>query len=75
MKIWKLNEGLFHGVHDSDGCTSIEVLLSNTTNYPITITAGVLNIIDDQGIKLSHLPVFGIDFFHTEFCNSALKDS
>lgn len=54
-------EDTLHGVHDLDGCASIEVLLSNTTNYPITITAGVLNIIDEQGNKLSHHPVFGMD--------------
>ncbi|HWO75982.1 MAG TPA: ATP-binding protein [Bacillus sp. (in: firmicutes)] len=54
-------EETLHGVHDADGCASIEVLLSNTTNYPITIIDGVLNIFDGQGKKLSHHPVFGID--------------
>lgn len=57
----KFLEETLHGVHDVDGCASIEVLLSNTTNFPITITAGVLNIIDEQGNKLSHHPVFGMD--------------
>jgi hypothetical protein len=57
----KFLEDTLHGVHDLDGCASIEVLLSNTTNYPITITAGVLNIIDEQGNKLSHHPVFGMN--------------
>lgn len=57
----KFLEEALHAVHDAEGCASIEVLFSNNTNYPVTITAGVLEIINKQGEKLSHHPVYGID--------------
>ncbi len=57
----KLLEQTLYGIHDLDGCASIDVLLANTTENPITITAGYMNIYNKDGKKLSHHPVFGID--------------
>ncbi|MFO1444488.1 hypothetical protein KDN24_15020 [Bacillus sp. Bva_UNVM-123] len=44
-----------------DGVASIDVLLANTTENPITITTGYMNIYNKDSIKLSHHPVMGID--------------
>ncbi|WML50243.1 ATP-binding protein [Neobacillus sp. PS3-34] len=57
----KFLEQTLYAVHDLDGCASIDVLLANTTENPITITAGYMNIHNKDGKKLSHHPVFGID--------------
>ncbi|WP_249529589.1 ATP-binding protein [Paenibacillus brevis] len=65
-----LNKGQFeirfleqdlHAVHDADGCASIEIAFSNTTDLPITIIAGELLIRDKQGAKLTNHPVFGLN--------------
>lgn len=57
-----LGESL-HAVHDADGCASIEIALSNTTELPITIIAGELYIRDKHGEKITNHPVFGLDRF------------
>ncbi|WP_256761618.1 helix-turn-helix domain-containing protein [Cohnella sp. WQ 127256] len=54
-------EETLYAIHDADECASIEVLLSNTTEFPITIITGILNIINDQGKKLSQHRVYGLD--------------
>jgi len=67
-----LNKGQFeirfleqslHAVHDADGCASIEIALSNTTELPVTIIAGELFIRDQHGEKVTNHPVFGLDRF------------
>jgi hypothetical protein len=55
-----LEETLFC-VHDLEGCASINILLANTTENPITIIDGFMSIFNKEGEKLSHHPVFGLD--------------
>lgn len=59
----QFRENILHAVHDSDGCASIEVLISNLTNNPITIIRGLLVIKNDQNKELSHHRVFGFNEF------------
>ncbi|WP_416829292.1 helix-turn-helix domain-containing protein [Ectobacillus polymachus] len=57
----KFLEETLYGVHDFDGCASIDILLANGTDNPITITSGYMNILNKDGKKLSTHPVYGID--------------
>lgn len=54
-------ERALHAVHDADGCASIEVVLANTTDLPITIIGGTLYISNDQGEELSRHRVYGLN--------------
>ncbi|MGI8386578.1 AlbA family DNA-binding domain-containing protein [Robertmurraya sp. P23] len=54
-------EKTLYGVHDSECCASIEVLLSNNKEHPITITSGTLSIYNKDGEELSKHSVNGID--------------
>ncbi|MGM0881390.1 MAG: AlbA family DNA-binding domain-containing protein [Bacillota bacterium] len=65
-------EETLHAVHDVDGCASIEVALSNTTELPITIIAGELFIHDKHGEKTTNHPVYGLDRFVGADFNLAL---
>jgi hypothetical protein len=56
-------EQALHAVHDAEGCASIEVVLANTTELPITIIGGTLYVRDDQGKELSMHHVYGLDEF------------
>ena len=65
-----LNKGQFeirfleqslHAVHDANGCASIEIALSNTTDLPITIIAGELILRDKHEKEVTKHPVFGLD--------------
>jgi len=65
-----LNKGQFeirfleqslHAVHDANGCASIEIALSNTTDLPITIIAGELILRDKHEEEVTKHPVFGLD--------------
>lgn len=56
-------EETLHAVHDADGCASIEVVFSNTTELPITLIAGELLVRNKQGEQLSNHPVFGLNQF------------
>lgn len=65
-----LNQGQFemkflgqmlYAVHDVEGCASIEVVVSNNTELPITIIGGTLYIRSNQDIELSRHRVYGID--------------
>lgn len=57
----KFLEETLYGIHDLDGCASIDALLANTTENLITIIAGYMNIHNKEGKKLSHHSVFGMD--------------
>ncbi|WP_264933230.1 helix-turn-helix domain-containing protein [Paenibacillus sp. LS1] len=56
-------EQTLHAVHVTEGCASIEVVLTNTTELPITIIGGTLYVRNDQGIELSRHHVYGFDKF------------
>ncbi|NUU61261.1 AlbA family DNA-binding domain-containing protein [Paenibacillus agri] len=57
----KLQESVLHAVHDREGCASIEVLIANATERPLTIVGGVLIITNPEGVELTKHPVFGLD--------------
>jgi hypothetical protein len=48
-------------VHDREGCASIEILISNTTDHPLTFVAGILMVSDDKGNEISQHPVYGLN--------------
>lgn len=52
---------MLYAVHDVEGCVSIEVVVSNNTELPITIIGGALYIRNNQNIELSIHRVYGID--------------
>ncbi|MEB4783721.1 ATP-binding protein [Paenibacillus jamilae] len=54
-------EETLYAVHDTEGCASIEVVLSNSTELPISIIDGEFHIRDKSGEKLTQHPVFGFD--------------
>ncbi|NGP58567.1 ATP-binding protein [Paenibacillus thiaminolyticus] len=56
-------EQALHAVHDAEGCASIEIVLANTTELPITIIGGTLYIRNDYGKELSRHHVYGLDEF------------
>lgn len=65
-----LNKGRFeirfleqhlHAIYDTDGCASIEVAFSNTTDLPITIIAGMLLIRGKHGEEVTNHPIYGLD--------------
>lgn len=56
-------EDALHAVHDAEGCASIEVMLANTTELPITIIGGTLYVRNDYGKELSKHHVYGLDEF------------
>ncbi|MFD2115789.1 helix-turn-helix domain-containing protein [Paenibacillus yanchengensis] len=67
-----LNKGQFeirfleqslHAVHVKEGYASIEVVLANTTELPITIVAGTLYVCDGLRKELSRHRVYGLDEF------------
>ncbi|GFZ94120.1 hypothetical protein GCM10008018_45690 [Paenibacillus marchantiophytorum] len=57
----RLLEDTLLAVHDREGCASIEVLITNNTEYPLTFVAGMLIVSNDKGIELSQHPVYGIN--------------
>ncbi|MGO4350128.1 helix-turn-helix domain-containing protein [Paenibacillus sp. MCAF9] len=58
----RILESTLHAVHDYEGCASIEVLLSNSTDYQVTLVGGVLTILDNNnGEELTSHRVYGID--------------
>jgi hypothetical protein len=56
-------EEMLYAVHESDGCASIEVLISNHTNKPVTFVAGALFISNQEDKELSIHPVYGLGKF------------
>ncbi|GBF76112.1 hypothetical protein PA598K_04560 [Paenibacillus sp. 598K] len=56
-------EHALHAVHDVEGCASIEVVLTNSTEIPITIIGGTLYIRNSCGKELSRHHVYGLDEF------------
>lgn len=61
-----LEHALF-AVHE-EGCASIEVALTNSTEWPITVIWGSLYISNDLGEELSRHRVYGLnEFVGTEF--------
>lgn len=50
-------------MHDAEGYASIEVVLANTTEMPITIIGGTLYIRNHYGKELSRHHVYGLDDF------------
>lgn len=65
-----LNKGQFeirfleqslHAIYDADGCATIEVAFSNTTNLPITLIAGELLIRNKHGEELTNHPIYGLN--------------
>lgn len=61
-------EDALHAVHDAEGCASIEIMLANTTELPITIIGGTLYVRNDHGKELSKHHVYGLDeFIGTDF--------
>lgn len=56
-------EHALHAVHDADGCASIEVELTNTSESPITVIGCTVYISNKQGEKLSSHRVYGLDEF------------
>ncbi|WP_145409302.1 ATP-binding protein [Paenibacillus xylanexedens] len=54
-------ENALHAVYDTEGCASIEIVLTNTTELPITIKNGNLYIRNIDGEELSTHPVYGLN--------------
>lgn len=57
----KFLEETLYGIHVNSGCASIKILLANTTECPITIISGYINILNKDGENITRLPVYGLD--------------
>ncbi|WMT40491.1 ATP-binding protein [Paenibacillus sp. D2_2] len=57
----KLQESILHAVHDREECASIEVLIANNTERPLTIIRGLLIITNSEGVELTEHRVYGLE--------------
>ena len=59
----KLLEETLHAVHDSEGSATINVLISNTNDFQITLVGGILILFNENGVEVTQHPVYAIDSY------------